>query len=164
MSAVTISPSTIESRARRAGPSVTPRVRIADERYVAVPGRQGRSGSRQGRGGDATNGWRLTRRGVVAVVVGVLLAVTWILGELSGGIAVGEAVGSRPAGEAAAVVELVADAGRVMTVLPGDTIWSIAAREYPGTDPRAVVVAIRKANPALGDLWAGMSLRLPESV
>ena len=33
-----------------------------------------------------------------------------------------------------------------VTVLPGDTLWSIATRTYPDADPREVVVAFRAAN------------------
>jgi len=33
-----------------------------------------------------------------------------------------------------------------MTVVPGDTLWAIAVRIQPDTDPRAVVQALSEVN------------------
>lgn len=84
---------------------------------------------------------RLTRRGVFAVSVAVALvgaALVW-LAALSA---------PRPPSPEGA------DAGspRVVTVRPGDTLWSIAARVAPDTDPLAEVAALQRANHLSGVL------------
>jgi Tfp pilus assembly protein FimV len=80
---------------------------------------------------------RLTRRGrgalcAVAVVLGACLL---FVSHLSLGASAGT---PSPAG-----------AG-VVTVGPGDTLWSIASRIAPGDDPRAVVAALRVVNHLTG--------------
>ncbi|MBA3690630.1 MAG: LysM peptidoglycan-binding domain-containing protein [Actinobacteria bacterium] len=51
-----------------------------------------------------------------------------------------------------------------MMVRAGDTLWSIARRSEPGSDPRAVMDAIAAANGVRGgDLLAGQRLLLPAS-
>jgi len=76
---------------------------------------------------------RLTRRGlVVAVLLTVLVAASLLLvARLSAGSAPGT-----PA----------LPAGSTITVQPGDTLWSIAQRAEPHSDPRLVVDQLRKAN------------------
>ena len=76
---------------------------------------------------------RLTRRGlVVAVLLTVLVAASLLLvARLSAGSAPGA-----PA----------LPAGSTITVQPGDTLWSIAQRAEPRSDPRLVVDQLRKAN------------------
>lgn len=77
---------------------------------------------------------RLTRRGVLALVVAtvftglVLLAVAWA--SAPGGTGAGTRAGA---------------AGSV-TVQPGDTLWSIAQRTAPQRDPRQVVDQLRRLN------------------
>lgn len=87
---------------------------------------------------------RLTGRGVlvlaalVAVLAGALLAVAGL--SASGG----SASGAAPA---------------TVTVRPGDTLWSIASRIAPGTDPRAEVDALQRINHLAGvDLAPGQVL------
>jgi nucleoid-associated protein YgaU len=48
-----------------------------------------------------------------------------------------------------------------VTVQPGDTLWGLAERRYPGEDVRARVAEIERAN-GLGDpvLHTGQTLRL----
>jgi len=76
---------------------------------------------------------RLTRRGVaVAVLATVLLAALLLL------------VARLSAGAPPATPAL--PAGSTVTVQPGDTLWSIAQRAEPGSDPRLVVDQLRKAN------------------
>jgi LysM repeat protein len=76
---------------------------------------------------------RLTRRGwAVAVLATVLLAALLLLAaRLS-------------AGSPSAAPAL--PAGSTVTVQPGDTLWSIAQRAAPNSDPRLVVDQLRKAN------------------
>jgi LysM domain len=76
---------------------------------------------------------RLTRRGLAAAVVATLLlgALLLMVARLSAGTA--PAAPSVPA-------------GAVMTVQPGDTLWSIAQRAEPNSDPRPVVDHLRKVN------------------
>jgi LysM repeat protein len=76
---------------------------------------------------------RLTRRGVIAVALGVacLGALLLLTAYLSA---------SQPAtGPAMAP-------GTVVTVQPGDTLWSIAGQVAPGRDPRRVVEQLRQSN------------------
>lgn len=85
---------------------------------------------------------RIRRRRTVAVLVGVAL----VFG-LSGA---SRAMGDPPARTATYVVR------------PGDTLWSIAVRVSPGSDPRRVVDQIARANhvDATG-LVPGQALLLP---
>jgi hypothetical protein len=51
-----------------------------------------------------------------------------------------------------------------VTVLPGDTLWSIAAQAAPDRDPRAVIEEIRRLNQVSGDVVrVGEVLRVPVS-
>jgi len=76
---------------------------------------------------------RLTRRGLaVAVLTTVLLgALLLLVARLS--------AGSTPSAPAL-------PAGTVVTVQPGDTLWSIAQRAEPNADPRLVVNHLREVN------------------
>jgi LysM repeat protein len=76
---------------------------------------------------------RLTRRGVLASVIGLALAggLLLLVAYLSAG---------SPASRPAAVP------GSVVTVQPGDTLWSIAGQVAPGHDPRRVVEQLREVN------------------
>lgn len=92
-------------------------------------------------------GWRLTRRGVVvvaAVVLALGLGLIWL------------------ARASAPRVAPAASVPRVVTVAPGDTLWSIAGRVAPGTDPRAEVAALQRRNGLTGvELVPGQVLRVP---
>lgn len=93
---------------------------------------------------------RLTRRGRLVTTL-VLLA-----GFLTGGALVtgGLATAGTEPGSAAT-------AERV-TVAPGDTLWSIAEREAPGTDPRDTVAEILELNHLESSaVQAGSVLLLP---
>ena len=74
---------------------------------------------------------RVRRRRLVAIAIAL-----GVLGVLSGPVAnavgVGGAAAARPA--------------RTYVIRPGDTLWSIARRSSPSTDPRLVVGAIGDAN------------------
>ena len=80
---------------------------------------------------SAPTTWRLTRRGVV-----VLTALVLALGV--GLIWLARVSAPQPA--------VAPPAPRVVTVAPGDTLWSIATRVAPGTDPRAEVAALQQRN------------------
>jgi LysM repeat protein len=76
---------------------------------------------------------RLTRRGLtVAVLTTVLLGALLLL------------VARVSAGSAQSAPAL--PAGTVVTVQPGDTLWSIAQRAEPNADPRLVVDHLREVN------------------
>ena len=102
---------------------------------------------------------RLTRRGRVAAVVGlVLLAslVSALVFALAPGPASGRSAASTPAGAAGAV------AGSTVVVQPGDTLWAIASRVAPKADPRVVVQQIIDRNGLAGaSVQAGQVLVLP---
>lgn len=83
---------------------------------------------------EGVRGIRLTRRGravVVSAVVALLLAAFW--------------VGTRHPGMAATGFSGVSPA-RTVVVPPGGTIWAIATRLDPDTDPRVTVRRIMEAN------------------
>jgi LysM repeat protein len=64
-----------------------------------------------------------------------------------------------------AVVLLSAGGARVVgpvVVQPGDTLWSVAQRADPGTDPRAVIDRIKELNGLQGDsVGVGVVLQVP---
>lgn len=96
---------------------------------------------------------RLTVRGrrVVAFLAALPAVVALSIAIVSGGGALASGEGSVPAGTFEQV-----------TVLPGDTLWSIAESVAPAADPRDVVDAIVRLN-ALdsGQLDAGQSISIP---
>jgi len=83
------------------------------------------------------------------LVVGLVLV--GVVGVLSGPVA--NAVGVGGVGEPAA---------HPYVVRPGDTLWSIARRSAPSSDPRPVVAAIESANDVdPGALVPGQQLSIP---
>ncbi len=93
----------------------------------------------------------LTRRGRLAIllVIAALLFTAFSLGR----------AGSQASGDSAPAV-----APRVeqITVLPGDTLWSVAKRIAPDNDPREVVSQIRDLNDLSStELQVGQQLLLP---
>jgi Tfp pilus assembly protein FimV len=90
---------------------------------------------------------RLTARGRAVLVLALALL-------LFGAFSLGS-VGAEGSTDAAPAVE-------VTTVLPGDTLWSVAKRIAPGQDPRPVVDQIVRLNDLSGaGLRAGQQLLLP---
>lgn len=96
---------------------------------------------------------RLTTRGrrVIALLASLPAIVALTLAILSGG-------GALASGESGAAV----GSFETVTVLPGDTLWSIAVDVAPDADPRDVVDGIMRLN-ALGsaELLAGETLAIP---
>ena len=94
---------------------------------------------------------RLTRRGRVVVVLAALGAL------LVGGFTLGHAPS-----QASGRVHHVAP--HTITVEPGETLWGVAARIAPRTDPRLVVAQIQQLNHLHSpQLLAGMQLVVPRS-
>jgi Tfp pilus assembly protein FimV len=93
---------------------------------------------------------RLTRRGrliIVLAVMALLVLAGVVLGHGS----------SQAAGRGS-----VAATSRTLTVQPGETLWSVAARIAPHSDPRLVVADIESRNHLTGvQLRAGQQLRVP---
>jgi LysM repeat protein len=91
--------------------------------------------------------WRLTRRGVAVVTAAVLalgVALIWL------------------ARVSAVEPPAATAAPHVVTVAPGDTLWSIALRVAPNVDPRAEVAALERRNGLTSvDLIPGQVLRVP---
>ncbi|HHW12124.1 MAG TPA: LysM peptidoglycan-binding domain-containing protein [Firmicutes bacterium] len=53
--------------------------------------------------------------------------------------------------------------GREITVEMGDTLWEIASRHYPNTDPRKPIAEIMKLNNMKTSMiYTGQVLRLPQ--
>lgn len=95
---------------------------------------------------------RITARGRRLLVV---LAAAPVLGAIAFSVlAGGSAVAS---GESADPV-----AFETVTVLPGDTLWSIAADAAPGVDPREVIDDIKSLNNlSSGMIQVGASIAIP---
>lgn len=97
---------------------------------------------------------RLTVRGrrLLAGIAAAPAVVALAVAIVSGGGALASGEGSAPAGTFEQV-----------TVMPGDTLWSIAETVAPGADPRDVIDAIMRLN-ALpsGELVSGETLSLPQ--
>ncbi len=92
---------------------------------------------------------RVRRRRLVTVVAAMGLAAI-----LTGPVANAVGIGGSPE----------AEASRTYVVRPGDTLWSIAERFAPSTDPRVVVDAIASANGVdPGTLMPGQQLSLPSA-
>jgi nucleoid-associated protein YgaU len=95
----------------------------------------------------ATAPLRLTRRGVVVLTLAVAA-----LG--AGLVWLAKVSAPQPAA--------VPAAPRSVTVHPGDTLWAIATRVAPQSDPRAEVAALQQRNHLTGvDLTPGQVLRVP---
>ncbi|MBO0981373.1 LysM peptidoglycan-binding domain-containing protein [Microbacterium sp. SD291] len=98
---------------------------------------------------------RLTARGRQALLVlaAVPLAIGIGFAAISGGSAV--ASGQEAAASGTAVFE-------TMTVMPGDTLWSIAESLAPSADPRDVIGDITRLNLLQGGaLQVGQELAIP---
>lgn len=53
-------------------------------------------------------------------------------------------------------------AAELVTVAPGDTLWSIASRRYPAADPREKVFEIERLNRLSGPtIEVGQQLKVP---
>ncbi|KNY06409.1 LysM peptidoglycan-binding domain-containing protein [Microbacterium sp. GCS4] len=95
---------------------------------------------------------RLTARGrrVVLALAALPLAAGIAFGALSGGSAI-------------ASNEHVATASfETVTVMPGDTLWSIAESVAPGSDPREVIGDITRLNALQGGaLQIGQEIAIP---
>ncbi|WP_221585649.1 LysM peptidoglycan-binding domain-containing protein [Microbacterium sp. G2-8] len=96
---------------------------------------------------------RITRRGrrVLASLAAMPLAVGIAAAVLGGGSAIGSDEPGAPAGTFGSV-----------TVMSGESLWSVAERVAPGVDPRDVVDEIVALNQLPGALVeAGQTLALP---
>lgn len=95
---------------------------------------------------------RLTVRGrrVLVMLAAIPIAAGVAFAALGGGSAIAS-------GEAVPTVEF-----ETVTVMPGDTLWSIAESIAPGEDPRSVVSEIQRLNAlSSGSLQVGQQLALP---
>jgi len=96
---------------------------------------------------------RLTVRGrrVLAVLASMPAAIALVIAILSGGGAIASGEQGAPAGSFETV-----------TVLPGDTLWSIAGEIAPAADPRDVIDGLMSLN-MLGSaqIEAGQTLAIP---
>lgn len=96
---------------------------------------------------------RLTVRGrrVIAAIAALPAVIAVTIAILSGG----GALASSEHGAAAGTFEY-------LTVMPGDTLWSIAEEVAPSADTRDVVDDIARLNAlSSGELAAGQSLAIP---
>lgn len=106
---------------------------------------------------------RITARGrvvlVVAALVLVLLGVVVGMSNAAAGSGVESATG---AGIGFVPVSVPVAAESTVVVRPGDTLWAIATRTFPGADPREAVVAFRAANgDRIESLQVGQRLTVP---
>lgn len=91
---------------------------------------------------------RLTRRGRVAVVLMMLVAIVVVLSSAGRpSQATGDAPRTRPV---------------TVTVQTGETLWQLASRVAPQVDPRLVIAEIERLNALAGPtVYAGQQLRVP---
>lgn len=90
---------------------------------------------------------RLTRRGRV-VLFALCLVLTGLVAAL--------------AASASRAGPFETDEPEVAVVLPGDTLWSVAARHVPSDDPYGVIEEIRRLNDLTGHtVHPGQELILP---
>lgn len=105
--------------------------RMATATVLPMPVRKTRGSARdtaRPRSGPRTRAARLTPRGRAVLLGGLLVlvvAVSWVL-------ALASATASGPS--------------RVVTVQPGDSLWTIAAAVDPSGDPRVLVYDIKQRN------------------
>jgi LysM repeat protein len=96
---------------------------------------------------------RLTRRGRLAVTLALL-----VMASAVGLLSVQAAAVVGVAGGITSTIPVTS----TVTVAPGDTLWAIAERVDPHSDPRAVVEALRELNGlATAQLRAGQELVVP---
>ncbi|MFC7545497.1 LysM peptidoglycan-binding domain-containing protein [Plantactinospora sp. GCM10030261] len=89
---------------------------------------------------------RLTRRGRIVLIVGVLILLGAVIAVLA------------PASQAADP----AGTSHTTVVRPGDTLWSVAERQLPDHDTYLVIAEIRRLNGLDGyTIYAGQELVLP---
>ncbi|GAA3900121.1 LysM peptidoglycan-binding domain-containing protein [Microbacterium invictum] len=96
---------------------------------------------------------RLTTRGrrVLATLASVPAAVALSIAVISGGGAIASSASGAEAGSFATV-----------TVMPGESLWSIAEQVAPASDPRDVVDAIMRLNALPGaGIDAGQTIAIP---
>ncbi|WP_282837111.1 LysM peptidoglycan-binding domain-containing protein [Microbacterium flavum] len=99
---------------------------------------------------------RLTARGrrVLAALAALPAVLALAIAIVSGGGALASGEGGAPAG-----------AFTQVTVVPGDTLWSIAQDAAPSADPRDVVDEIIRLNAlSSGALVAGQTISLPVDI
>ncbi|WP_336646900.1 LysM peptidoglycan-binding domain-containing protein [Microbacterium sp. USHLN186] len=95
---------------------------------------------------------RLTARGRRVLLS--LAAVPIVAGVAVSLLAGGSAVASNESGQAVSF--------ETITVLPGDTLWSIAADAAPGVDPREVIADITRLNNlSSGMIQVGSTIAIP---
>ena len=105
-------------------------------------------------GGAPATRLRLTARGrrVLAFLASIPAIVALSIAIVSGGGALASGEGSAPAGTFAEV-----------TVMPGDTLWSIAGEIAPDADPRDVVDAVMSLNAmSSARLDIGQTIAVPD--
>jgi Tfp pilus assembly protein FimV len=123
---------------------------VAARRTTRAPRTSSRRGVATVRAARSTAPLRLTRRGrlfLVLAIMTLLVVVGVVLGQGS----------SQAAGRGSG-----AATSRTLTVKPGETLWSVAARIAPHSDPRLVVADIESRNHLVGaELRAGQQLVVP---
>lgn len=98
---------------------------------------------------------RMTPRGRRALAL-LVAAPVLALGGLAGAGIVGDALSGAIASSSSATAEF-----EHITVLPGQSLWQIAASVAPGADPRDVVAEIEMLNGIRGAIQPGEQLAIP---
>ncbi|MGM1030828.1 MAG: hypothetical protein ACQEWM_13295 [Actinomycetota bacterium] len=105
--------------------------------------------------GAPTSRVRMTPRGRRALAL-LVAAPVLAVGTLAGAGVLGDAL----AGAVASSSAQTADFERI-TVLPGQSLWQIAATVAPEADPRDVVAEIEMLNGIVGAIQPGEQLAIP---
>ncbi|SDS48256.1 LysM peptidoglycan-binding domain-containing protein [Agrococcus carbonis] len=98
---------------------------------------------------------RMTARGRRALAL-LVAAPVLAAGALAGAGVLGDAVAGAVASSSTATVEL-----ETVTVVPGQSLWQIAASVAPEADPRDVVAEIELLNGIRGAIQPGEQLAIP---
>jgi LysM repeat protein len=98
---------------------------------------------------------RIRRRRLVALLMAVAL---FAAAATAGRALVGAAASVEPSSPQPVDAPASSPPGETYVVMPGDTLWSIAAAIAPDSDPRPVVDALRDANGGRPELQVGERL------
>lgn len=106
---------------------------------------------------------RITARGrVVLVIAAAALVMMGVVVGMSNAAAGSRTAAVPGAGAGFVPVSVPVAAESTVVVRPGDTLWAIATRTFPGADPREAVVAFRTANGGrIESLQVGQRLKVP---
>ena len=128
-----------------------PTARVSHLHAVPAPTRTARTAPARTAPAQATSGkLHLTTRGrrVIVALIVIPIIVAAFFAALNGG-------------QAGAADVAISDSSTYVTVGAGESLWAIAERVAPHSDPRDVIDAITSYNHLEGDVHAGQRIAIP---